>query len=73
VGGGGGGQGFKEKLPGGSPYFVFHCFFINKFFENLPGGAVSSPHPLPCASVVLVELSFFKLSKLSWHIEVFLF
>ncbi len=39
-----GGQGFQKKLPGGSPYFVFYCIFINKFFKNLPGGgAVSSP------------------------------
>jgi hypothetical protein len=40
--GGGGGQGFQEKFPGGSTYFVFYCNFINKFFENLPGGGAVS-------------------------------
>ncbi len=44
-----GGQGLKEKLPGGSSYFGFHCIFINKFFENLPGGVLfhTPPSPLP--------------------------
>jgi hypothetical protein len=45
----GGGHGFQEKFLGGSTYFVFYnfyCIFINKFFENLPGGgAVSYPPP----------------------------
>ena len=48
----GGGQGFQEKLPGGSTYFAFYCIFINKFFENLPGGVLfhTPPPPLtpPC-------------------------
>jgi hypothetical protein len=49
------GQGFQEKLLGGSTYFAFYCIFINKFFENLPGGCcfIPPPPPLPplCASM----------------------
>jgi hypothetical protein len=47
-----GGQGFQEKLlggPWGSLYCGFYCIFINKFFENLPGGLLFYP-PLLCAS-----------------------
>jgi hypothetical protein len=29
-----GGQGFQEKVLGGSPYFGFYCIFINKFFKT---------------------------------------
>ncbi len=51
----GGGQGFQEKLPGGSTYFGFYCVFINKFFENLSGGCCfipPSPSPPLCASMM---------------------
>jgi hypothetical protein len=58
LGGGAGGQGFQEKLPGGSINFAFYCIFINKFFKNLPGGAVLYPPstltPL-CASIVMLN------------------
>jgi hypothetical protein len=39
------GKRLSEKLPRRSPYLGFYCIFINRFFENLPGGwgAVSSP------------------------------
>ena len=54
--GGRGGQGFKEKSPGGSPYFGFFIailLFINKFFENLPGGCCFIPPSPPlCVSMV---------------------
>ncbi len=43
----GGGQGFQEKLPGGYTYFAFYCIFINKFFENLPGGVLFHTPPSP--------------------------
>ncbi len=40
------GQGFREKFPGGSPYFGFYCILNNKFFENLPWGCCFiPPHP----------------------------
>ncbi len=41
-----GGQGFQEKLPGGSTYFAFYCIFINKFFKNLPGGVLFHTPPV---------------------------
>jgi hypothetical protein len=56
-GGGGGGQGFQEKLPGGSPYFGFYFIFIDNFFENLPGRVLfHTPLPLTplCASMCKV-------------------
>ncbi len=49
-----GGQGFQEKLPGGSTYFAFYCIFINKFSETLPGGVLfhtPPPYPPLCASM----------------------
>jgi hypothetical protein len=31
----GGGQGFQEKLPGGSPYFGFYCYSKNERYTLL--------------------------------------
>ncbi len=36
---------FRTKLPRG-PLFGFHYIFINKFFKNLPGGAISMSYVL---------------------------
>ncbi len=50
-----GGQGFQEKLPGGSPYFGFYCIFINKCLEICLRGVLylPSPHLTPlCASMI---------------------
>jgi hypothetical protein len=44
---------FRKNCLGGSPYFGFYCIFISKFFENLPGGAISSPPPRPPSRVHL--------------------
>ena len=41
------GQGFQEKLSGGSPYFRFYCIFINKCFEICLRGVLYLPSPLP--------------------------
>jgi hypothetical protein len=41
------GQGFQEKLPGGSPYFGFYCIFINKCFEIYLRGYYIYPTPYP--------------------------
>ncbi len=42
-----GGQGFQEKLPGGSPYFGFYCIFIIKSFEIRVGGPIYTIPKLP--------------------------
>ncbi len=60
----GGVKGFRKNCQGGSTYFAFYCIFINKFFENLPGGVLfhTPPSPLPpplCASMLWI-LSCFK-------------
>ena len=47
---GGGVKGFRKNCQGVSTYFAFYCIFINKFFENLPGGwccFIPPPPPLP--------------------------
>jgi len=42
---------YRAQLPGRVHYFGFYCIFINKFFENLPGGSYAipqfplTPHP----------------------------
>jgi hypothetical protein len=41
-----GGQGFHEKLSGGSPYFGFYCIFIDKCFEICLRGVLYLPYPL---------------------------
>ncbi len=46
--GGGGGQGFQKKLPGGgSPYFGFYCIFINNCFEICQRGTIFTLPPGP--------------------------
>ncbi len=53
----GGVKGFRKNCQGGSTYFAFYCIFINKFFENFPGGVLFHtplpPYPPPplCASM----------------------
>jgi hypothetical protein len=44
---GGGGRGFHEKLPEGSPNFGFYFIFYLKVFWNLPGGGYVYPSPPP--------------------------
>jgi hypothetical protein len=41
-----GGQGFQEKLPGGSPYFWFYCIFINKCLKIFLSAVLYLPSPL---------------------------
>jgi hypothetical protein len=46
---GGGGPCFLDKFSGGggeAHHFRFYCIFIDKFFENLPGGDPLTPSPL---------------------------
>jgi hypothetical protein len=57
-----GGQGFQEKLPGGSPYFGFYCIFINKCFEICLRGYYIYPPPSPTSPplVCIYVLAIFK-------------
>jgi hypothetical protein len=63
---------FRENCRGGSTYFSFYCIFINKFFENLPGGVLFHtpfpPYPPPlCASMITARTTTNTLTKLSPH------
>jgi hypothetical protein len=47
---------FRKKLPGGSPYFGFYYFFINKCFEICLKGVLYLPSPPPVCIYVYIYL-----------------
>ncbi len=58
----GGVKGFRKNFQGGSTYFAFYCIFINKFFENLPGGVLfHTPPPPPYPPPVCIYVIYFSL------------
>jgi hypothetical protein len=64
----------KNCLGGGSPYFVFYCIFINKFFENLPGGVLfhppSPPSPPPLCASMTITVKIEKCCNSSKHCNI---
>jgi hypothetical protein len=61
-----GGQGFQEKLPGGSASLGFYCIFINNSFEI----RVEGPHVYPLLSPLTLPLCASMVQALIYIVSV---
>ncbi len=66
----GGVKGFRENCQGGTPilrFIAFLKFFINKFFENLPGGECCFIPPSPPYPVCIYVINVITTnSRIGW-------